>query len=334
MRFAPTALALLLIARSGLAADPKPAYPPLPVAVSSFGAAVADGYVYVYGGHSGKAHDYSTQTVQGKFLRLSIEKPAKTWEELTSGPALQGLALVAHGGKLYRIGGMQPRNKPGEEADIVSVTTCAVFDPKAGKWLPLPDLPHGRSSHDAVVVGDKIVVAGGWCLGGRGGDRDWHYQALVLDLSQKSPKWESFEQPFQRRALNMAALDSKVYVLCGLPEAGGAERTVNVLDLATKKWSRGPEVPEGKMNGFTPAACTSGGRIYVSPADGKVYRLARTGGGWEEVATLAKPRFVHRMVSIGDNKLLVLGGASREGNVALTEVIELEATTAAASQQK
>jgi kelch repeat and BTB domain-containing protein 12 len=204
-----------------------------------------------------------------------------------------------------------------------------VYDPKAGKWSALPDMPLARSSHDCVVAGDKLVVAGGWRLNGLGKDRDWHDMALVLDLAQKSPKWETIEQPFQRRALNMAALGGKVYVVCGLAEAGTAERTVDILDLATRKWSQGPQIPEGKMNGFTPAACASGGRIYVSPADGKIYRLAAQGDAWEQVATLARQRFVHRLVPIGEGKLMVLGGASREGNVALTEVIDVGAVRSA-----
>jgi hypothetical protein len=123
----------------------------------------------------------------------------------------------------------------------------------------------------------------------------------------------------------MAGLKGKAYVICGLAEASGAaERTVNILDVSTRKWSKGPEIPDGKMNGFTPAACTSGGRVYVSPADGKVYRLNEKQDGWEAIATVQKPRFVHRMVPASDKVLLVLGGASRAGNVADTEAIELK----------
>jgi uncharacterized GH25 family protein len=38
-------------------------YAPLPRAVSSFGAAVVDDWLYVYGGHCGKTHVYSTENV-------------------------------------------------------------------------------------------------------------------------------------------------------------------------------------------------------------------------------------------------------------------------------
>ena len=117
MRLGKNALLFLLLVAGTQAAEAKTAYPPLPEAVSSFGAAVCDGFVYVYGGHSGKAHQYSTETVSGKFRRLSLADPSRGWEELPGGPALQGLALVSHDGKLYRVGGMQPRNAPGDKAD-------------------------------------------------------------------------------------------------------------------------------------------------------------------------------------------------------------------------
>ena len=78
-----------------LADEPSTAYPPMPEAFSSFGAAVADGYVYVYGGHIAKTHTYSTEAVTGKFRRLHLTKAGAAWEELPTGPALQGLALVA-----------------------------------------------------------------------------------------------------------------------------------------------------------------------------------------------------------------------------------------------
>ena len=304
-------------------ADPAaeaPAYPPLPRAVSSFGAAVADGWLYVYGGHSGKAHQYSTDTVVGTFHRLRLADP-KSWEELPGGPALQGLALVAHEGKLYRLGGMQPRNQPGTTADNHSLPSCARFDPATRQWENLPDLPEGRSSHDAVVIGDRIIVVGGWRLNGAGTKPDWHSTALILDLKKEPLRWEAVKQPFRRRALTAAAHDGKVYVMAGLTPDGELELTVDVYDPAKDSWAAGPDLPGPLSNGFSPAACAAGGRLFVSTADGRLWRLAEKGDAWEAVGTLKQPRFVHRMVPAGDELLLAVGGASRSGSVALTEAI-------------
>lgn len=293
--------------------------PPLPQAVASFGADATGGWLYVYGGHCAKTHSYSTEAVCGTFHRLNLAAPAK-WEALPGGPGLQGLSLVAHGGKLYRIGGMEPRNKPGEKADNHSIASCACFDPAKGTWSPLPDLPAARSSHDAVVVGDQIVVVGGWKLNGAGKEPDWHETALILDLKADKLAWETVPQPFKRRALAAASFNGKVYVLGGIAEDNQVERTVEVFDPSTGKWTSGPKLPGPDRNGFGPAAYAAAGRLHVTLADGRVMRLATAGDAWEEVTRLKQPRIVGRMVAWG-GRLVVLGGAMKGENIALTEVL-------------
>lgn len=313
--------AVLMVALSGRASADETPLPNMPEAFSSFGAAVADGYVYVYGGHVGKTHTYSTEAVTGKFRRLSIANPKSGWEELPAGPAIQGLALVAHRGQIYRIGGMQPQNKPGEKGDNRSLDSVARFDPKTMKWTELPALPAGRSSHDAAVVGDLLVVVGGWNMGG-GRSGNYHETALVMDLSKDSLTWTSMPQPFKRRALNVASLDGKVFVVGGMTWENEIEKTVDALDPKTGKWTSVPSLPGVIMNGFTPAACVQGGKLYASPADGKVYRLSDAGDSWSEVAVLADKRLVHRIVPWGEDKLLAIGGASKGGNLSKIEAIE------------
>lgn len=307
-----------LLAATASAGDPVPALPPLPKAVSSFGAVATDGYAYVYGGHSGKTHNYSTETTVGTFHRLKLDNGTK-WEELPGGPQMQGLALVAHNGKVIRVGGMQPRNKPGNPTDNVSLASVARYDARANKWEDLPTLPAPRSSHDAVVVGNTLVVAGGWQMNGAGKEPEWFDTVLLLDLAKPGAKWESVPQPFKRRALTMAELGGKVYVIAGLTEDGNTSHEVNIFDPATRKWTTGPEIPGERMNGFSPAAVVIDKTLYVSPADGTVYRLS--GDKWEPTVALKSPRFVHRMVPMGGGKILTLGGASKTGNVAECEVV-------------
>ena len=92
--------------------------------------------------------------------------------------------LTAHAGKIYRVGGMAPRNKPGDAADNHSTAECARFDPATGKWEPLPPLPQPRSSHDVVVVNNQLIIVGGWIL--KGQEQEWVDTLAVLDLSQKN----------------------------------------------------------------------------------------------------------------------------------------------------
>jgi N-acetylneuraminic acid mutarotase len=300
----------------------EPEFAPLPKGTTSFGAAVSDGYVYFYGGHTGKPHSYSNETTSGKFYRLSLTNPIK-WEELPSGPAVQGVAVVAHAGKIYRIGGMQPRNKPTETTDSHSLASAARYVIKSGKWEDLPDMPEGRSSHDAVILNDMLYVAGGWQMNGAGKESVWHKSALKLDFNKSPLKWEVIEQPFQRRALTMAEHGGKVYVIAGLNASGTAERTVNFYDPTSKSWSKAVDIPEGAMNGFTPAACSCDGQLYLSPADGKVYRLSEKGDAWVESGVLKLSRVVHRMVPIAKSQMLVLGGSAKGSPTADVEMMEV-----------
>lgn len=314
-------LCALLLVAPVVAAD----YPPTPAAVSSLGAVASDGYLYIYGGHSGKTHSYDNKSTLGTFHRLKLDGGTK-WEELAGGPGLQGMNLAAHGGKIYRVGGMSPRNAPGEPANSVSVADAARFDLKAGKWEELPALLAGRSSHDVVVVGDKLVVVGGWQMGGKDGKSSWHDTAMTLDLTAKEAKWVEVPQPFKRRALTATALNGKVYVLGGLTEKGTDPR-VDILDVATGKWTEGPALPDGgkdaRMPAFSPAATTVGDRIVIHTSSGPIYRLAADGKDWEKVGTAQKPRMVARLVPLSATEVVLVGGAAKGGNVDLVEVIKL-----------
>ncbi|HEX3146937.1 MAG TPA: hypothetical protein VHR66_02580 [Gemmataceae bacterium] len=316
-----TLTGLIAVLASHPATADTPRYPDLPAPISSFGAAVVGDYVYVYGGHAGKAHNYSTETTLGEFRRLDLKKPDK-WEDLPGGPKLQGLVLVAHKDKLYRIGGMQPQNGKTEKSDTKSLATCAVYDPAAGKWSDIEPLPEPRSSHDSAVLGDTLYVFGGWRLNGKDGKSEWYAHGWSLDLDEPGAKWNKIDQPFQRRALTMAAHNGHVYVIGGLNAKGGMELAANRYDPKSQSWSDGPVIPGEKSNGFTPATAVADGRLFVTPADGKIYRLSGTADRWEECAKLKEARFVARMVAGPEHKLVVVAGATPAGSLAGLEAVE------------
>jgi uncharacterized GH25 family protein len=301
---------------------------PLPVAVSSFGAVGCDGWLYVYGGHAARTHSYSTESCSRRFDRLNLAE-GKTWESLPGGPGLQGMNLAAHGGKVIRVGGMEPRNKPKDPVENYSLTLCERFDPATNQWHELPPLPSPRSSHDMAVVGDKLYVIGGWNLQGTKGE-EWIDHALVMDLSASEPTWQKLEQPFQRRALTAAVLGDKIYVFGGFTEEEAPSLAVDILDTASGQWTVGPELPGKKMNGFAPAACELDGRLYVSVGDGSLHRLAADGSAWERVAETT-PRIVHRLVPF-DSKIFVIGGAAKGNNFDLIEVVQIAANSATSTE--
>ncbi|WP_031495042.1 hypothetical protein [Bryobacter aggregatus] len=290
--------------------------PSLPEATSSFGAVVSEGWLYVYGGHISPTHSYSTAAVSGQFHRLQLSQP-ETWERLEAGPGLQGMNLAAHQGKIYRIGGMEPRNAPGTPSDLYSTADCARFDPAKKRWESLPPLPQPRSSHDVVVIGNQLYVVGGWELQGKAGQK-WPQTMEVMDLSAKTLAWKSVKQPFLRRALIAAAHEGKVYVMGGFTDRSSISAEVNIYDPKTGEWSKGPEMPGGKEEAFAPAAVEHGQRLFVSIANGALYRLGKQ---WEKVAETT-PRIAHRMASDG-TRIYVMGGAEKGKNLDLIEVVTI-----------
>lgn len=294
----------------------------LPEATSSFGSAVADGWLYIYGGHIAPTHVYSTEAVSGRFHRMRVDGQGG-WEELPSGPGLQGMNIAAHNGMIYRIGGMAPRNSPDQPTDNRSVAENARFNPKTMQWEELPPLPEPRSSHDVVVLDDQLLVVGGWTM--QEGDEAWAETTLTMDLTKKPKKmrWNSIPTPFRRRALMAAAYDDKMYVVGGFTDDNQVQRTVSIYDPQTQQWSEGPELPEGNPTaGFAPAVGVHAGRLYVSVSDGTLWRLSAAGDNWE-MAGASTPRLAHRLASDGE-RVLILGGADKGGNFDLVEAIDVQ----------
>jgi hypothetical protein len=285
----------------------------LPEELTSFGAAIADDKLYVYGGHTGEAHSYSNTGQSDRLWCLDLADEAAQWEKLTSGPRLQGLALVAYQGKLIRIGGFTAMNEDGQDHDLQSQTCVARFDPASGEWSDLPSLPEPRSSLDAAVLNDTVYVFGGWKLNGESDDSQWHQTAWSLNLSDANATWQPIaEPPFQRRAVSVAAHDGKLYVLGGMQAVGGPTTKSSVYDPATDQWADAPALPGKGMSGFGSSAFECGGKLYVSLLDGFVHCLNEDGRGWTTVAKSENARFFHRMLPVEGNRLLMIGGANME----------------------
>lgn len=302
-------------------------FPLLPEGITSFGAAVNDGWLYIFGGYTGKRHDYSIEKVRGTFYRINLANDGRgqTWEELPSSEPAQGTAIVAYGNYIYRIGGMAAKNHEGEKQDLISQNLFERYDIQKKIWEKLSPLPSGRSTHDAIVVDDKLYVGGGWDLNGDPFDNDnaakWHDDLLIADLSQPNPQWQKIPQPFKRRAIAMAALGAKIYFIGGMDSDDDTSRDVDIYDTATGVWSQGPELPASRIDGFGFAAVSVGDAIYASGYSGKLLRLSANRTKWETVGKLNESRIFHRLILLPDGRLLALGGEGKQGKLRDAEVV-------------
>jgi len=285
---------------------------------TSFGAAVVGDNLYIYGGHLGGAHEYHAEDQSNEFLRLNLSKPGE-WEKLPSGPKRTGLAMVAHQGKIYRVGGFEVVSEG--KNNLTSNSDFARFDPATNKWEDLTPLPEGRSSHDAVVIGDTIYVVGGWQLkAGSSYDNAWLKTAWSYDLSQEKSEWKPVAAPpFERRAISLATRDGLLYCIGGMQSKGGITARVAILDPAKGTWSEGPAILGNGMDGFGTASYCLDGQLITTAMSGSIQRLAADGSHWEYLGQVVHPRFFHEMVPWKQN-LVIVGGASMETGKA----IELE----------
>lgn len=296
----------------------------LPYATSSFGSVVCNGWLYVYGGHITPTHEYHTASGSGQFHRLDL-MDRKTWQVLQEGPRLQGMNLTTCDGAIYRIGGMQSLNAQDEEVENRSTAQAARFDPATLTWSDIAPLPEPRSSHDVVESGGRLYVLGGWNMRGPDGKPRWLEYMDVLDLSATKPHWIRMPQPFHRRALIAAVLNRRIYAIGGFDEHSKPSMEVDIYDITSGVWSKGPPLPRPARNGFAPAAGVLDRTLHVSVSDGSFYRLAADESGWKRVATTT-PRIVHRVVPFG-SRLLVVGGAAEGDNLALIESVRPDGPT-------
>jgi len=301
--------------------------PPLPRGVTSFGAAVLDGTLLVYGGHLGERHRYSQEDASGALHSLALDGQADWRQEAGDVPA-QSPVVAADGTWLYRAGGMAARNGRGQPQDLWSNDRVARWKPGLAAWEALPPLPGRRSSHDGAIVDGVLHLAGGWSLEGKPSGAAWLEEVWRLDLSNPEAGWTSIPQPFKRRGLAVVALGTDLYCLGGMDSGDGTSLDVDILDTQTGAWRKGPPIPPGRMKGFGASACVAGGRIYLSGMTGVVWRLRESGDGWEEFARLKSPRFFHRLVAWGDNRLIAVGGEDDEGKIGGVEVVSIPSARA------
>ena len=164
----------------------------MPRGLTTVGAAMHAGSLYLVGGYFGSPHEYSKEYQSGSVARLNLD--TGVWEELAGVEPIQSPAVVSDGRYLYKLGGLKALNAQDASTDLRSVTDNARFDANTNRWEPLPSFPEPRSSHQAVIVGETLYVVGGWQLHGGLNDNTWHSTMLTADFEPADARMERVNQ--------------------------------------------------------------------------------------------------------------------------------------------
>jgi DNA-binding CsgD family transcriptional regulator len=214
------------------------------------------------------------------------------------------LALVAHDGHLYAIGGEGP--------DGVS-NAVYVYDLDHNNWSPRARKLTPVSDFGAVSIGDKIYAMGGCTSGGGLSDVLEVYYPAGDAWSVMSP------MPSPRCAHAVATVNGRLYVFGGWD---GARYVADVFayDPATDTWEEASPMPVAR--GFLGAAELRGHVYVVGGYDGRreyalVHRYdpaadARGEPAWETLPTMTEPRGGLGLASEG-SALYAIGGGWRGG---------------------
>lgn len=203
---------------------------------------------------------------------LIFDPKANAWSE---GPAIpedrrRGAAGVAvYKGKIYLVAGILDGHWDGH------VKWLDAFDPKTGEWEQLADAPHARDHFQAVVIGDKMYVAGGRRSSAKTGETFKLSVGEVDIYDFKAGTWSTAEEtiPTERAGTYAVAWKGRVLVLGG--ESGAQESAhaeVEAFDPKTGHWESLPKLHQGRHG---TGVAVAKGKLWVAAGS------ANRGGGPE-----------------------------------------------------
>ena len=134
--------------------------PPTPIAWSSMKTAIVGDTCYFVGGWidpycpTNYAYSISLPALVSQLNSDSSAKDTQTWKELPQLPATDA-APLSISGSLLAVGGW---DKDGKE-----LSALHLYQPDAGQWVKVADMPAPRYDSTCIMISDKeLLVAGGW----------------------------------------------------------------------------------------------------------------------------------------------------------------------------
>jgi N-acetylneuraminic acid mutarotase len=289
---------------------------PLPQALKSLGAAVANGYLFVIGGQNSDGQRQPT------VYRTSLKADGTldAWTTTVALPiSLDNHAVAAAGDCLFVTGG---DSGLGERSEVYSAAIGA--DGEIAAWQELADarLPQSLEGHTATIVGGQLFIVGGYS-GPPDHDHDEVYRATINADCTLEPWQELTEAILLRRVQDhaTATVDGYLFVTGGhrygnFDQYDTVYQAAIIPDQNLGGWQGLSQTPLSQPLSAHAAALSEDylfvtGGLGVNGVQNNIYRTAApiTGqiGPWREVAPLAQPLYEHVTIAVGD-RLLTIGG--------------------------
>jgi hypothetical protein len=265
---------------------------------SELALAEADGKLYLLGGYP--ASRVTSRTVQ------IYDIATDSWQ---LGPPLpqpnnHGMAASVNG-KVYLIGG-----QTSDASNQGYVDTVYELDPASGEWVEKARMPAARGAGVAVVLDDKIYVAGG---------RPPHEQAFAV-YDPATDSWEVLpDMPSPRNHMIGAAISGRIHVVGGRIGHGLSPiKTAahDVFDPETRTWTTAAPLLRARsgINGVMARGCFHvwGGEEWAGMLADHDYYDPQT-NEWTPLRDMPIP--VHGVVGSAfvDNVIWVSGGGTHIG---------------------
>lgn len=180
--------------------------------------------------------------------KIQIFDPkTRKWTEGASLPKnrLRGSAgVVVYQGKIYMVGGTTNGHDGG------TVNWFDEYNPATKQWKTLKNAPTKRDHFSAVIIGNRLIAAGG---------RQTAYPDTFSNLvgkvdvyNFKTQKWESDipNIPTQRAGAVVTAVGDEVLVIGGeTAKAGPAKDTVEAYNVLSRKWRSLNSIKQARHSG-------------------------------------------------------------------------------------
>lgn len=207
--------------------------------------------------------------------------PAGSWHTIAASPLARAeLGSVVLGGRIYLAG--------GQVANGRSTAAVISYEPATGRYRDEPPMP-ARLDHELLVTdGRDLYVAGGYT--------DGDPVNSAFRYSPATRRWEALpSMHVARGGLGGGIVGGRLYAAGGAPrtypdQRVAADNTLEVLDLATRRWSFGPSLPHARHHvghaTVAGAIYIIGGRVRDEFAIARVDRFDPRANRWRSAAAL------------------------------------------------